>query len=775
MGYWAFFFLIFSHALAQTSVTGPASQCSFNQGKCNHPHGFVQDYGYGGFTSTAWESFKNAVIPGHALFNLFTGGPPNPECTWNPMHGVQTTGGQVWNGRCGVSATEDETMAAHCAGVNGLGYYQPAIQNILGTTEGMDNLQEELVFMNAIQDVHDFTNCQNRLFQDYLSPGSVVREEMLQNAFTQFNDIKTHLQPLLDHEYDLRARNARAQAFQSCIKEVCPAGSPEIFASLRDNLPAQIAPLREQINLLIARIPMANRDSMRTAMENLLTSGPVTQEEFNRVYDAEMGRMNESVQASLGTINSIHVQSPGSDDHWYCVDRELKENLQRSGQIEATIHGMGVQDAMSGFMCRSNNRYGMAGMVVSELALVPTYFVGYGFARIGLKMGLSTIRAVASAGRTISTVTRAAMLGLEAADWSAAVAGAARDCHSQTFFSRVEGRTCDPASEVGQVYEEASYAQCVSSIFLPAASALVGTTVRLAESRRLTEAMQTGPTIVVTGSRRRSGESLSLERKGITEDNLRSFYNPQNPIDLSDGERVYLFERYADIQLNRADRRELIRLHDIGGGYGTYSLDEIRQKTEGIHAILARNGVTDPATVREISRVTLDQGVLGRPPAWPPQRLTPAEPPARGVPAASEPTVHARAYNDTDYLLATSNRLRHEITTDVPDLSRAREMAMRLPAFEDLGFGLPSRNWTPYRGDMESSSLFGKVVGWETTTPAGHAVVRIDWDEVNGAHYNILIERAGDRRRVKLAIRFGCDGEPCTNDYINRYVRRLQR
>ena len=78
------------------------------------------------------------------------------------------------------------------------------------------------------------------------------------------------------------------------------------------------------------------------------------------------------------------------------------------------------------------------------------------------------------------------------------------------------------------------------------------------------------------------------------------------------------------------------------------------------------------------------------------------------------------------------------------------------------------------RSDMPGSSLNGRIVGWEITSPSGTAYVRLDWDATNGAHYNIMIQPHNDRRRMKLAIRFACGGRPCTSAEVVRYSDNIQ-
>lgn len=629
-----------------------SKRCKFNQGNCSRDHGFVQDFGYGGVGSYIAEAASRVTSPIASLIRDVRQGTPNPECTRNILHEGQEYAGSAWNGTC-KDATREETLALNCKGQEGLGYSQPAIQNIIVANDKLDPLQEELVFMTAVSDIHKFTKCQDGLFNQYFNPNdSTVKDEMLQNAFNQFTDLVEHLdlRSEIKSEYQMRDRQARADYFKNCIRESCQmSGSPEVFGTLRDNLPPQIEEKRKKINALLSRIPMANRDSMRAAMENLIMSSPqVTKAQFDEVFNAEMTRLNEGVKASLATIDGIYVKDPTSGQEWYCVDRELKENLQRSGQVETTVKGMGLQDALAGFTCRSANRYGIAGMVVSEMALIPSYFVGYGFARLGMRAGMSAIRAVSVGGRALATTTRAAMIGLEAADWTASIAGMERDCHNQTFFSRVEGQNCSPENEVGQVYEESSYAQCMTSVIMPFASALVGTTVRVASSPGLEKLYRAGAParrgeeIVVTAGpkvkRFLDGDEAaraidSLEARGIKTEGSEIRLSPGHSRTITTPERAYLLDEIVGVPLTEQATKKILEQVETGQR-GLDPIRLVRRKEKVIQALQEQGLSLAEATAK--AEKLLASGVLGQVPA--PRIVTTPEPTvSRAAPASAPP------------------------------------------------------------------------------------------------------------------------------------------
>jgi hypothetical protein len=120
-----------------------------------------------------------------------------------------------------------------------------------------------------------------------------------------------------------------------------------------------------------------------------------------------------------------------------------------------------------------------------------------------------------------------------------------------------------------------------------------------------------------------------------------------------------------------------------------------------------------------------------------------------------------------------------EPEVQVGDLNQARVLAMRLPAFDDLGFGQPGTSgWKPYLARHPQNPLNGKNAGFEIRNEKGHARVRLDWDPQKGAHYNIEItpkKMGSSEETVKLAIRFPCHGRECTREEFASMGEKLFR
>ncbi len=114
----------------------------------------------------------------------------------------------------------------------------------------------------------------------------------------------------------------------------------------------------------------------------------------------------------------------------------------------------------------------------------------------------------------------------------------------------------------------------------------------------------------------------------------------------------------------------------------------------------------------------------------------------------------------------------------VGDVNQARTYAFRFPAFKDFGFPDPGgKGWVPYNSRLPKSGMFGKKVGYEIHNSNGHARLRFDWDDQNGAHFNIEItERTGVAPTThKVAIGFPCNGQPCTESQYKQLAESMFR
>lgn len=119
-----------------------------------------------------------------------------------------------------------------------------------------------------------------------------------------------------------------------------------------------------------------------------------------------------------------------------------------------------------------------------------------------------------------------------------------------------------------------------------------------------------------------------------------------------------------------------------------------------------------------------------------------------------------------------------EPSIKLDDVNQARKVAYKLPALEDFGFTpVNSKDWKPLTVRMESSSLYGMKSGRTMTNAKGEiATIRIDYDPEKGAHYNIsVMTKSGKgKESFKAAIKFDCNGRPCTKEEVVKLAKSLQ-
>lgn len=118
-----------------------------------------------------------------------------------------------------------------------------------------------------------------------------------------------------------------------------------------------------------------------------------------------------------------------------------------------------------------------------------------------------------------------------------------------------------------------------------------------------------------------------------------------------------------------------------------------------------------------------------------------------------------------------------EYTLTVSDVNQARSVAYNNAVFKEFGF-----DWTTsssYKSRLPISDSFGKKVGVEVNDPSSGSILRIrlDWDESQGAHYNVEITHKNDNVKVntlKYAVTFACEGRRCSKDEYNKFISQLQ-
>lgn len=627
-------------------------------------------------------SFNNTYNPGNARLGTL----PTTTRNESPQGFVQNYGDRltdrpyaamgavgnfvIGNGTCSDASLEELTEI-QCAGKAGNGYsFDVSSINIPAFVDHLDDSSEELVFLTAMEGVHDFARCQEGLFNSYFGNPQNQRD-LEDNAFIALNQIV---------EAYYRLDNLR-------------------YTRERTGTHASDEWIQREISRLVSRVPMGNRDIMRDVFVDLIRGQAVRdpndmfgqkripREVFQRVFREKMRLMSNQTQNTLNTIEGqkgpdgqrrgglVHVINGQRE---YCIDTAMKTYLYRSGQVESTIQGQGLQAQLTpGFLCRANNRYSRVGGYTTDIALIPTYFLGYGAARLALRAGAAAIEASTATGELISGGARLMMLGLEGANWLSSAAAINNDCNMTEMFSRVTRRSCDPQTELDNVYQEATMSQCLTTSFISAAPLFVGPIARRlglagtsAEANAAIEAIEGAPSAPVGGAAASGGTvtarhidfALSNERSAwIGAELRRAGIDPTRPLSeraavgLTSEQRLFIIEGTSGAAFSKAQASILDDIvRDSAGGLDPRGIQRLRrvlidahvdpEDVDGIINQLIERKIVPPrrgtaaAATRDAETRRLRAEGESRPPRVdgdPPPRTPDTEPPAPPAKAAS--------------------------------------------------------------------------------------------------------------------------------------------
>ena len=391
------------------------------------------------------------------------------------IESIQDTAAGLYWGSCedasGITGvTPGEVFALNCSGIHGNAYSFSELDELSDftsrTENHLDDMEEELLFSTAVQNIHHLAKCQNGLFQDYFDAQNPARGHMLRRAYERFEEKRPKILETLANRAPLEVSRARAQNYRGCIKDSCLGADLETTRAVSNSATVEesLAESDVQLKILLSSIPMGNRENMREALLQLYRVNPEpSMEQFAAVFDREMQTLNSQVDSTLGTVNSIHHPTESGDD-LYCVNSNLKRQLYRSGQLEIVLQNLGIDEHDSNISCRMGRRYGMAGEVITELALIPTYLFGYPLARLALRAGVASVSA--RGAQALNLTSRLGLLGIQGADLTLFSSSAIRACLSDDFMVGLQGRSCSAEAEFAQSMHEAEIGNCIANIAL---------------------------------------------------------------------------------------------------------------------------------------------------------------------------------------------------------------------------------------------------------------------------------------------------------------------
>ncbi len=387
---------------------------------------------------------------------------------------IRDTSGRLYWGSCENEENQEgaslaEVLAVHCSGnLNGK-ISNEEIDSMedfsLRSQDQLDSFTEEIVFRSAVKNIDELTSCQEGLFNHYNDPEkSEFKKELISKSYNKFLEIGAKVKQILMLRRPAEVRELKAVRFLSCTKEVC--SSPSSFGAKEaadiHNIRAELAKYDAELAVLLATIPMGNREQIRKSLLDVYRSNKKPSlEDFSKLYNEQMQGLSKEVNTTREMIDGIkHKDNKGNTQ--YCIDSDLKKQLYRSGQIEAVVQGANLGEYQKNISCRMGRRYGVQGDVITELALVPTYFVGYGLGRLAIRAGIAGMSARGVAAMKMTS--RLSLLGVQTADVAVSLNSAVDACSSDSFITGLQGNSCDPETEIFNAIREANLAECAANI-----------------------------------------------------------------------------------------------------------------------------------------------------------------------------------------------------------------------------------------------------------------------------------------------------------------------
>ncbi|MBD65955.1 MAG: hypothetical protein CME62_12160 [Halobacteriovoraceae bacterium] len=530
------------------------------------------------------------------------------------------------------------------------------------TTDDFDNWSEELVFSSTAQKVQEQSSCQNKLFQG-LARDKDAAKLMEDHAWYQFNLVKDKIKDLLGLQESAQDRLDQVRSNSNYREDRYSARMTNYWQDQDQQKSADLREAKAKVAMAFARLPLGNRVEMREVLTELFDSNSISEYQFRLAYQRGVGILREQARKSIAFFNEIQDEN---GKHLYYVDEDLKKSLVQSGVVANLVEGLGMEEALKNkFMCRANARYkrGAQALLAAE---IPLYFTGmYGLGRAAVAMGAKAVTLGSKAARGAAVAAqygaRGAMLGLDAYAYARIADEVRQVCWKDEYTAAVQaGGSCNFASEVSGVYQEASIGQCATMAALGFGPLAAVTAVRVAKplnqivvtgsrtrnlrptvapeptpipsntpgiareipvARRADIAPEPTPINTIVVSAGNSGKSQfyltgrefdqlsnsSRVKKVLASDN----FQPSIAGKLSDKERIFIVEELSGTGLTHAEATRILRAHQRGRGYGEYSFADIRFKRNELHAVLKGAGHSD-SEIAEITAKLMRRGVIGK-------------------------------------------------------------------------------------------------------------------------------------------------------------------
>ena len=391
------------------------------------------------------------------------------------------------------------------------------------------NLEEEILFQEVTRRSHQSSQCHKDALGLYATNGE--RRAAFNNwANDAFNSVKDEIAFYVEEIAALRSEN-------STIRSTF---DRQDYSTAQANLRRRVALNEEQIgkyNLAIkglaAKIPLGNHAPIREAVQELLADPSLTADNANpanvkarflSVYEGAVRKLKSSIDESVAFYDGKR-NTAGN----YQVDDAMKVALHNSGQVSTLLEGIAERSTdpamknyyINGLSCRMNANYKNGNTTVEIIKNVGLAGLTIFAAEVTLP-----IKAGAALISASSTVARLSYLG---ADFTTglirglSIHGMYRmnfndminQCAGPSMLVNGQEPTqCEAGSRLNGMLQEASNADCATSVLFNVAPDLVAMRtafMRSARGLRLNRAAASAESteveeIVVVGQRSRSAQ-----------------------------------------------------------------------------------------------------------------------------------------------------------------------------------------------------------------------------------------------------------------------------
>jgi hypothetical protein len=374
-------------------------------------------------------------------------------------HSIGWLGGEAQCSK--ATMAELQSVSKHCPAVSG---------QTTTSLADIDHFIEEDMFQAVAKNSHDATICQQQYTEKFLSDPA-WSEDQFKAASDTFDEIFPNLVELTKERDRLRKESAQmgrsatpygepgARAAMAGSAMVGIKSSDQILREAQAKLAAEAGQIDLIIDSLIQTIPLGNRKLVAKSIKDLVSKNlnqqNISPEKFKSAFNQGVKAEDTHLKKSLSFFSKNQNR-----DKSYKINNSMKEAFTQSGQMDAYLLGLNTpEDVKASISCRMRARY-ISGPFVRDL-------VGN-----GLLIASSFIPVVgemawgARAFGAGSMGARLAVAGVAATSVGATMHALQTSCFKDEYLVSASKKSCVDAKAVEGIFQEASMAQCATSVAL---------------------------------------------------------------------------------------------------------------------------------------------------------------------------------------------------------------------------------------------------------------------------------------------------------------------